>query len=131
MMSCSLRNMSITNFSVFQEKNPSDYPHEIIEFPAVLVSTESQQIVDHFHSFVRPVINPKLSDFCKNLTGIEQKVNNTPQMFLQRPYFKVQAFMKSTVAGQVLLRFRRYLPFFKTLFRICFTMRLKNRWNSF
>jgi len=57
-----------------EEKNPSDYPHEIIEFPAVLVSTESQQIVDHFHSFVRPVINPKLSDFCKNLTGVEQKV---------------------------------------------------------
>lgn len=57
-----------------EEKNPSGYPHEIIEFPAVLVSTSLKQIVDIFHSYVRPVINPTLSEFCKTLTGIDQRV---------------------------------------------------------
>jgi len=55
-----------------EEKNPSGYPHEIIEFPAVLVSSREKAIVDVFHSFVRPTINPKLSEFCHNLTGISQ-----------------------------------------------------------
>jgi inhibitor of KinA sporulation pathway (predicted exonuclease) len=64
-----------------EEKNPIGYPHEIIEFPAVLVSSgynedtksyKSPEIIGAFHSFVRPVINPELSEFCKNLTGIEQ-----------------------------------------------------------
>lgn len=53
-----------------EERNPPDYKHEIIEFPAVLVSSSSPaHIVDIFHSFCRPVINTELSDFCKGLTG--------------------------------------------------------------
>ncbi len=55
-----------------EERNPPGYPHEIIEFPAVLVSTRDLKIEDVFHSYVRPVINPMLSDFCKNLTQIDQ-----------------------------------------------------------
>ena len=47
--------------------------HEIIEFPAVLVNTELQKIVDHFQAYCRPIINPTLSPFCKELTGIEQE----------------------------------------------------------
>jgi len=66
-----------------EEKNPPDYPHEIIEFPAVLVSTEKQEIVDYFHSFVRPVINPTLSQFCRDLTGVEQKVVDDADPFPQ------------------------------------------------
>lgn len=53
-----------------EEKNPPDYKHEIIEFPAVLVSSANPvRIVDIFHSYCRPVINTELSDFCKGLTG--------------------------------------------------------------
>ena len=53
-----------------EEKNPANYKHEIIEFPAVLVdSKRPAKIVDIFHSFVRPEINTQLSDFCKTLTG--------------------------------------------------------------
>uniref|UniRef100_A0A1B6M930 Exonuclease domain-containing protein n=1 Tax=Graphocephala atropunctata TaxID=36148 RepID=A0A1B6M930_9HEMI len=55
------------------EVNPTDYPHEIIEFPAVLVNTEKLMIVDQFQAFVKPVINPELSPFCKTLTGISQE----------------------------------------------------------
>ena len=64
-----------------EEKNPAGYPHEIIEFPAVLISTEPPEIVDIFHSFVRPVINPKLSEFCKALTGIEQETVDSADTF--------------------------------------------------
>lgn len=64
-----------------EEKNPPDYPHEIIEFPAVLVSTEKMETVDVFHSFVRPVINPQLSEFCRNLTGVEQTVVDAADPF--------------------------------------------------
>jgi inhibitor of KinA sporulation pathway (predicted exonuclease) len=46
--------------------------HEIIEFPAVLVDTTSQAIVDEFHMYCRPEVNPILSEFCVNLTGIRQ-----------------------------------------------------------
>ncbi len=57
-----------------EERNPVGYPHEIIEFPAVLVGSRPfpPRIVGTFHSFVRPVLNPVLSEFCRTLTGIEQ-----------------------------------------------------------
>ena len=54
-------------------KRPN-YPHEIIEFPAVLVDLTTGERVATFHSFVRPRINPILSDFCKKLTGISQEL---------------------------------------------------------
>jgi len=62
------------------EINPPDFPHEIIEFPAVLVNTEKMAIVDQFQAFVKPVINPILTPFCKTLTGISQEqVDNAPE----------------------------------------------------
>ncbi|XP_071448371.1 3'-5' exoribonuclease 1-like [Hetaerina americana] len=56
-----------------EEVNTPNYPHEIIEFPAVLVSTERKEIISHFQAFCRPTINPVLSDFCTELTGISQE----------------------------------------------------------
>ncbi|XP_063885772.1 3'-5' exoribonuclease 1-like [Scylla paramamosain] len=62
-----------------EHQNPTTYRHEIIEFPAQLVSTKKGQIINHFHSYVRPLINPRLTNFCTNLTGITQdKVNFAP-----------------------------------------------------
>ncbi|XP_063231148.1 3'-5' exoribonuclease 1-like [Bacillus rossius redtenbacheri] len=55
-----------------EEVNPPNYPHEIIEFPAVLVDTEKQCVVDNFQSFCKPTLNPVLTDFCIALTGITQ-----------------------------------------------------------
>ncbi|CAB4058671.1 THEX1 [Lepeophtheirus salmonis] len=59
-----------------EERNPSNYKHEIIEFPAVLISSRTAEVVDTFHEYIRPLINPNLSTFCKNLTGISQKTVN-------------------------------------------------------
>ncbi|KAG8229580.1 hypothetical protein J437_LFUL010172 [Ladona fulva] len=55
-----------------EEVNTPNYPHEIIEFPAVLVNVEKNEIVSQFQAFCRPTMNPKLSEFCTELTGITQ-----------------------------------------------------------
>ena len=47
-------------------------PNEIIEFPAVLLDTESGRILEEFHSYVLPTEQPRLSAFCQELTGISQ-----------------------------------------------------------
>jgi ERI1 exoribonuclease 2 len=53
-----------------KEKNPQ--PQEIIEFPSVLVNSMTGQVEDYFQIYVRPTCNQLLSDFCKELTGIQQ-----------------------------------------------------------
>ncbi|XP_077241565.1 uncharacterized protein LOC143882054 [Tasmannia lanceolata] len=52
-----------------KEKNP--HPQEIIEFPSVVVDS-SGQLVASFQTYVRPFYHQLLSDFCKELTGIQQ-----------------------------------------------------------
>ena len=44
----------------------------IVEFPAVLLNTNSGEIESEFHMYVQPQEDTKLSDFCKELTGITQ-----------------------------------------------------------
>jgi len=52
---------------------------EIIEFPIIVIDLKEQAIIDKFHSFVKPVVYPKLTAFCTNLTGITQeKIDNAP-----------------------------------------------------
>lgn len=63
----------VIDFECSCEENNYDFEHEIIEFPAVMISVESCNIIDKFHTFVKPSINPKLNEFCKNLTGIKQE----------------------------------------------------------
>jgi 3'-5' exoribonuclease 1 len=53
------------------EHNPEKM--EIIEIGAVLADAKSMRKLDEFNSFVRPVRNPVLSDFCVNLTSIQQQ----------------------------------------------------------
>jgi ERI1 exoribonuclease 3 len=45
---------------------------EIIEFPTLFVSTETGKIDYTFHTYVKPQVNPTLTAFCTELTGIEQ-----------------------------------------------------------
>lgn len=50
-----------------------NYPHEIIEFPIVLCNLKTLTIDAHFQAYCKPKINPKLTGFCKQLTGITQE----------------------------------------------------------
>jgi len=56
------------------------FQNEIIEIGAVKVN-ETLEIVDEFSEFIRPVINPELSDFCKELTTISQADVNAADLF--------------------------------------------------
>lgn len=64
-----------------EEDNPADFHHEIIEFPMVLVNTHTLEIVDSFQEYVKPELNPQLSDFCVKLTGITQKMVDEADTF--------------------------------------------------
>ena len=66
-----------------EERNLPDYPHEIIEFPGVVVDGKSGKIVDHWREYCRPTINPQLSEFCTALTGIEQGTVDAAETFAE------------------------------------------------
>ncbi len=67
-----------------EERNPVDYQHEIIEFPAVLVDTRGggegednkPRVVDVFHEFCRPTINPVLSGKSRVFPSYEANSNH-------------------------------------------------------
>ncbi|CAG0921615.1 unnamed protein product [Notodromas monacha] len=50
----------------------TDYKYEIIEFPAILVDCATLTVTSEFHEFVRPSLNPVLSEYCVELLGIKQ-----------------------------------------------------------
>ena len=62
---------------------------EIIEFPSVLYkiteTTEplnaTYEFISEFAEYVRPTINPQLTKFCTELTGIAQKTVNSAEPF--------------------------------------------------
>ena len=59
-------------------ENRSDGKNEIIEIGAVKVN-DDQEIVSEYQQFVKPLKNPILSEFCKELTSIQQTdVENAP-----------------------------------------------------
>jgi inhibitor of KinA sporulation pathway (predicted exonuclease) len=51
---------------------PAPQPQEIIEFPIVVVEVATGNVVDEYHTYVRPTAHPKLYPFCTQLTGITQ-----------------------------------------------------------
>ncbi|UII26877.1 exonuclease domain-containing protein [Fulvivirga maritima] len=52
-------------------KNKTDRKREVIEIGAVKIS-EQAKMIDQFNAFVKPAIHPILSDFCQELTTIQQ-----------------------------------------------------------
>ncbi|GAB5583013.1 ERI1 exoribonuclease 2 isoform X2 [Prionailurus iriomotensis] len=64
------KSVAPTNGNVGRSK--SKQFQEIIEFPAVLLSTSTGEIESEFHTYVQPQEHPILSEFCMELTGIKQ-----------------------------------------------------------
>lgn len=56
---------------------------EIIEFPSILYKLENNKLekISEFHEYVKPIINPVLSDFCTKLTGIKQETVDKASTF--------------------------------------------------
>lgn len=71
----------VLDFEKTCERDERLDPQEIIEFPSVLLAVGAVQPVAEFQSYVRPQTNPVLTDFCTELTGIEQgQVDQAPQL---------------------------------------------------
>ncbi|GFY93502.1 hypothetical protein Acr_08g0018980 [Actinidia rufa] len=62
----------VIDFEATCDKGKNPHPQEIIEFPSVIVSSVTGQLEACFQTYVRPTCNQLLSDFCKDLTGIQQ-----------------------------------------------------------
>ncbi|XP_057948473.1 uncharacterized protein LOC131144103 isoform X2 [Malania oleifera] len=62
----------VIDFEATCDKVKNPHPQEIIEFPSVIVSSLTGQLEACFQTYVRPTCNQLLSDFCKDLTGIQQ-----------------------------------------------------------
>lgn len=62
----------VIDFEATCDKDKNPHPQEIIEFPSVIVSSVTGQLEACFQTYVRPTCNQHLSDFCRNLTGIQQ-----------------------------------------------------------
>ena len=55
------------------------WQNEILSFPVVIVDLKTRTVCDEFHTFIRPTINPILTDYCKQLTGISQwQIDESP-----------------------------------------------------
>ena len=49
-------------------------PQAIIEFPVLLVNASTGEVEDTFHTYVKPDVHPKISQFCTELTGITREM---------------------------------------------------------
>jgi len=54
---------------------------EIIEFPVLKLNATTFEVEDTFHRYVRPTINPALTPFCIELTGILQEMVDESDKF--------------------------------------------------
>ncbi|XP_078438509.1 uncharacterized protein LOC144708930 [Wolffia australiana] len=62
----------VVDFEATCDKENNPHPQEIIEFPSVLVNSMTGQLEASFQTYVRPAYHQNLTDFCKELTGIQQ-----------------------------------------------------------
>jgi len=54
---------------------------EIIEIGAVKIDKKTYEIIDTFQTFVQPVLNPLLTQYCTNLTSIKSSDVNNADLF--------------------------------------------------
>lgn len=66
--------LCILDFEATCDTGEKPCPQEIIEFPVLLVDAASGEIIDTFHHYIKPDVHPTLSQFCTELTGIEQEI---------------------------------------------------------
>eukprot|EP00434_Breviolum_minutum_P033255 symbB.v1.2.029427.t1/scaffold3153.1/size62324/6 len=71
---------------------------EIIELPVVLLEAATGKVVGEFESFVRPQAAPKLSTYCRRLTGISQAdVDEAPTF--RKVMTHLMAWLKEKTSG--------------------------------
>ncbi|XP_063975667.1 ERI1 exoribonuclease 3 [Diachasmimorpha longicaudata] len=73
----------VLDFEATCEKDIPIMTPEIIEFPCLALNTESWEVDKTFHRYIKPRVNPLLSPFCTELTGIMQETVDNEQHFPQ------------------------------------------------
>ncbi|CAP32715.1 Protein CBR-CRN-4 [Caenorhabditis briggsae] len=81
---CPFDHLLILDFETTSGGKNRDYPTEIIQFSVVPLDVKAKTMLEGiaFNKFVRPVINPTLSEHCAELTGIKQESLNSADTFL-------------------------------------------------
>jgi len=64
---------AVVDFECTAREIRKDWLFEIIEFPVIFLNAETLKVEFTFHRYVKPIINPILTEFCTNLTGITQE----------------------------------------------------------
>ncbi|PIC16177.1 hypothetical protein B9Z55_022868 [Caenorhabditis nigoni] len=86
---CPFDNLLIVDLEATCDKDNFDYPPEIIQISVRVLNTREKVIREDlsFDKLIRPVINPKLTDYCVELTGIDQesidKADTFPEVYDQ------------------------------------------------
>jgi inhibitor of KinA sporulation pathway (predicted exonuclease) len=78
-----------------QEKRKSWQKKEIIQIGGVKFD-KNYKIIDKLNIYVKPIFNPILSDYIKNLTGISQKKLEKTGMIFAQSYKIFKKFCKGT-----------------------------------
>eukprot|EP00050_Salpingoeca_kvevrii_P019311 m.84606 g.84606 ORF g.84606 m.84606 type:complete len:322 (-) comp8354_c0_seq1:32-997(-) len=71
----------VLDFEATCERDMREFPHEIIEFPIVVIDVATNTQIEEIRHYVRPVFNPVLSGFCTELTGITQETVDAAEPF--------------------------------------------------
>ncbi len=74
----------VLDFEATCDKPRQTRPQEVIEFPCIKLKCGtggSLNEVARFHRYIRPMVNPRLSHFCTELTGITQEMVDGEQNF--------------------------------------------------
>lgn len=68
-----IHNILVIDFEATCGRTISKSNVEIIEVGAFLVSLNNHEIVWEYHKFIKPILHPTLTSFCKRLTNISQE----------------------------------------------------------
>jgi ribA/ribD-fused uncharacterized protein len=85
--------LAVLDFEATCEDNCRHWVNEIIEFPTVVIDAATMQPVDEFQCYCKPRLNPTLTSFCTQLTGIEQRTVDQGDDFVEA-FRKWSAFME-------------------------------------
>ncbi|KAI9139865.1 ribonuclease H-like domain-containing protein, partial [Paraphysoderma sedebokerense] len=88
----SFRYLLVLDFEATCDENKK-IENEVIEFPIVVVDTQSIKVIDEFRRYVKPLRNPTLTKFCTSLTGITQDLVDNSETF-DVVFKQVQEFLK-------------------------------------
>lgn len=71
----------VLDFEATCEKDKKIIPQELIELPCLALSTSTWEVKDVFHEYIKPRVNPMLTSYCTDLTGIIQEMIDDQQYF--------------------------------------------------